>query len=151
MSKRFFWLLTIATFLFSCQSRRTYYQYQAVDDRCWSATDTLYFVPDTFTQDGLYTLKAGIRFNEHYPYRDLWLVIEQRTTKPVVSARRDTLHLVLANNEGRWLTNGVVLHEAEETVATSRLNMDDAYEFLVYHIMRDQNLTGVTEVGLKIY
>lgn len=149
--------MAIVALLVACHGRRTYHSYQAVDAQCWSATDTLRFTPDALSEDGLYSLLAGVRVNEHYPYRDLWLVVEQRTPSAATTTSphtehvsRDTLHVLLTDAKGNWLTQGVVLHTSEDVVTATRLTHDNPPEFLVYHIMRDQNLKGVMEVGLKI-
>ena len=144
-------LLTLSLLLLGCRDHRVYHHFLPVKTTCWTVTDTLRFTPDAMKSDGLYTMKAGVRVNDNYPYRDLWLVVEQRATAPHREpARRDTVHIILADSDGKWLTQGVTLHETEEVVAASRLAKDCTYEFLVYHIMKDQNLIGVSDVGLSL-
>ncbi len=143
------WLVA-AVVLTACHGRRTYHHYQTVDAERWAMTDTLRFVPEHIEYEGLYVIGAGARVNDRYPYRNLWLVVEKRTLAEPRTAHRDTLNLILADSEGAWLTQGVVLHEAEETVDTTRLKADEEYEFLVYHIMNEQELKGVTDVGITL-
>ena len=113
-------------------------------------TDTLCFTPENMDYDGSYRVGVGVRVDGHFSYRNLWLVVEQRTLTEPRTAHRDTVNLILADSEGSWLTRGVVLHEAEEEVVTTRLEKDKRYEFLVYHIMSDQELVGVNDVGLSL-
>lgn len=113
-------------------------------------TDTLRFTPENIGYEGDYCVSVGARVEDHYGYRNLWLVVEQRALKGLRAAHRDTVNLILADSNGTWLTQGVVLHVAEEEVATTRLDKDGKYEFLVYHIMNDQQLVGVNDVGVTL-
>ena len=105
----FIFIIAVVTAMMGCHQRLHYHHFLAVDNTCWSVTDTLHFAPVEVAQDGLYTITAG-----------------------------------------QWLTQGVVLHTTEDVVAATRLYKEHAYEFLVYHIMADQNLAGVSDIGLKI-
>lgn len=127
-----------------------YHHFITTDPSGWTVTDTLRFAPVTVNSDGKYTITAGVRVDDRYAYRDLWIVVEHRSDEVLQKAHRDTVHLILADSKGKWLTQGVVLHETQETVATTALTTTDAHEFLVYHIMNDQSLVGINEVGLKI-
>lgn len=150
MTKRTAFLMMLSLLLLGCSDHRVYHHFVPVNTTCWTVTDTLHFTPGVLKSDGLYTMKTGVRVNDHYRYRDLWLVVEQRAKQPQMAARRDTVHIILADSKGNWLTQGVTLHETEEVVAASRLAKDCAYEFLVYHIMKDQNLEGVSDVGFSL-
>lgn len=143
--------LVLAAVLVGCHDvRLPYHHFIATDPSGWTVTDTLRFAPVTVSSDGQYTITAGVRVDERYAYRDLWLVVEHRCPEALQPAHRDTVHLILADGYGKWLTQGVVLHETMETVTTRALKTTDAHEFLVYHIMSDQSLVGVNEVGLRI-
>lgn len=143
--------LVLAALIIGCQGvRLPYHHFMATNALGWTVTDTLRFAPVTVNSDGQYTITAGVRVDDRYAYRDLWLVIEHRCPEALQPAHRDTVHLILADSQGKWLTQGVVLHETNEMVTTRALTTKDAHEFLVYHIMNDQSLVGVNEVGLKI-
>ena len=146
----FIFIIAVVTAMMGCHQRLHYHHFLAVDNTCWSVTDTLHFAPVEVAQDGLYTITAGVRFRDSYPYRDLWLVVEQRSLDMAQMPHRDTVHVILSDRKGQWLTQGVVLHTTEDVVAATRLYKEHAYEFLVYHIMADQNLAGVSDIGLKI-
>ena len=132
-----------------CHERRPYHHYQSVNAPQWAMTDTMRFTQDQIEREGDYTVGVGVRVNDHFAYRNLWLVVEQRSKKGLVR-HRDTVNMILADSKGTWLTQGVVLHETEETVGKTRLERDEAYEFLVYHIMSKQQLVGVKDVGLSL-
>ena len=155
-----------ALLLIACHGRRTYHHFEPVDPTGWTVADTVRFRPETIDEDRLYTLSVGVRFADSYAYRDLWIVVEQRAgrrqpapltpygDKPrrtaLTPVRRDTLHMILADSKGKWLAQGVAMHEAEEVITAARLSKDYDTEFLLYHIMRQQTVQGICEVGLKI-
>ena len=127
----------------------TYYAFQPVDAHRWSCTDTLRFTPDTATLASDCDLRLSLRLSQQFAYRDLWLVCEQRSDS-LLRPHRDTLHFILADARGRWQTTGVVLHEAEQRVRSVRLDNDAHPEFLVYHIMREQEIQGIYDIGLRL-
>lgn len=134
--------------LSSCRQRPVLYDYVPVNPHGWLTTDTLRFTLPAVPADGDYTFSLGTRFNSQYPYEDLWLVLEQRYLSV---RRRDTLHLAMPTEKPTWLTNGIAFHEAEAPVTTTHLTPQQMpVELLVYHVMRHQCLTGITEVGVKV-
>ena len=132
--------------LFSCRPTTLYYHYEPVNPEGWSVTDTLRYELPQAASDRLYTLSIGVRFNQKLRYQDLFLVVEQR--QPIPS--RDTIQMHLANERGRWQARGVTLHELETVVAATRLDTTQQNTFLIYHIMHPQEITGITEVGLRV-
>lgn len=146
MRRAFFALALLA--LGACQPLVHYYHYQPVDPLGWALTDTLLFTVPVSSNPQPHNVSLGIRFREQQRYRDLYLVLEQRLQHG--AALRDTLHLHLANERGRWQARGVVLHEHEVAATPARLDTLNPTTFLVYHVQGPQIITGITEVGLKV-
>lgn len=143
--------LVLAAVIVGCQGvRLPYHHFMATNALGWTVTDTLRFAPVTVNSDGQYTITAGVRVDDRYAYRDLWLVVEHRCPEALQPAHRDTVHLILANARGRWHTAGVVLHEAEKAVRIVDLDKKESPEFLVYHVMREQEIQGVYDVGVRL-
>ncbi len=126
-----------------------YYEFRHVDADDWRNTDTLRFKPDTALLAADNELSISVRLGQHFNYRDLWLVCERRSNL-MQHPRRDTLHLILANPRGRWTTAGVVLHETEQAVGQIHFDKKESPEFLVYHIMREQGIQGIFDIGLHL-
>lgn len=133
--------------LVACQQRTVYHVYQPVDNTAWERMDTLRFDCPQLAEGGTFRCSVGVRFQEQMPYREVNLVLEHRIGHERV---RDTLSMLLADDDGKWLTQGVALHEYETAAATITVPADANMELLIYHIMPRQELTGFTEVGLKI-
>lgn len=144
---KFRWMLFAATLLMGCRSDVLFYDYQPVNTLGWEKTDTLRFdIPHTGNkiQNELF---AGVRLNEFFPYRNINLVVEQRSHQ---IRHRDTLSLHLMDEKGKWMTSGNIFHELEERVEHGTLQEVDSLQILVYHIMPRQVLEGVVEVGIKV-
>ena len=141
--------IAVVVVIMSCYERLTYHRYQSVSTT-WAVTDTLHFIPEDIDYKGNYRVSVGVRVDDRFGYRNLWLVVEQRTLNGNHSRHRDTVDIILADSRGGWLTEGVALHTAEEEVGTTHLEQDERYEFLVYHIMNDQQLAGINDVGLLL-
>ena len=133
----------------ACRPRATYYNYQAVDAEGWMCTDTLRFVYDRLPEDSLCHMSIGLRCTNRLAMQDLWLVMEERTA--LDERHRDTVHVVLSDDKGEWQGQGNILHEYEQAVATGSYSKRQMpIELLVYHVMRDQCLTGIREIGVTI-
>ncbi len=121
--------------------------YLPISDACWTYTDTLRFHLPPVESSRLYTFSVGIRANDRPSYRDLWVVVEQRTSG---MCRRDTTHLFLASDRGAWHSPGVVLHDIEQVVAAARYEQGEEADILLYHIMSSQEVDGIVEAGIKV-
>ena len=106
------YFLGISLFLLvcACQHDTVYYTYHPIPDNGWKRGDTLRFcLPDTLTP-GTYNLEVGVRHSNQYPYRDLWLELIQyiQGEKPSDGwiAKKDTIHIYLANEKGNWNGTG---------------------------------------------
>lgn len=157
MSKRVrpLFALLAALLLTACHDTARLYIYQPVDPHGWNCTDTLRYDLPADTVAILRTYSLGVRFTEQMAYRNLWLVLEQRVTPlgsptQVPPARRDTLCLSLAHDNGRWEGTGVICHEVQAVCTAAHTTAAAPMQLLVYHIMPQQAICGITEVGLKV-
>lgn len=143
-------LLIVASFLlFTGCERPALYYYQSVAEDGWRCTDTLHFETDNLTANKTYVLRAGVRCNNSYAFQNLWLVVERRV--PSEENHRDTLQLVLADEITHDFSSGCIVHEQERTVGTFIVRQSQQpIELLVYHVMEEQLLKGVEEVGVQV-
>jgi gliding motility-associated lipoprotein GldH len=104
----------------------------------WHKNDTLLFSLDSAIIHHTYQLQLGIRHKDSYPYRDLWLTINQ-----------DTVHLYLADTIGYWKGNGIGdMRQSTHLIAIS--SQDSIQEIQIKHIMQDNPLTGIHDIGIQI-
>ena len=103
-------IILIFSVLHACKPDTVYYTYNAINANGWSRNDTLQFnLPDTLSP-GTYHLEVGIRHSGKYVYRDLWLELTQYMPSLDKNnhweAKKDTIHLYLANEKGNWNGTG---------------------------------------------
>ena len=130
----------------SCNGNIVYHRYMTTNQEGWNCKDTLIFRLDSL-KAGNYNTYIGIRHTESYPYRDLWLSVSTMN-----GGKNDTLHIYLANDRGNWNsngstggfyqyeTNGPLLHYINKTDSVIKIT----------HVMRDNPLKYITDIGLKI-
>ncbi len=139
-------VLLLAVLMVSCVSRTLIYSYLPVSGG-WLSTDTIRFHLADIPSNDIYSFHAGVRYTDRYSYRDIWLVMEQRTGTTV---RLDTLHIDLMPAARGLRERGVVMHEAEVLVRAYRLAAGQGLDVLIYPIMTDSLLDGITDVGLRV-
>lgn len=133
-------LLLVLLLTVSCQKNTIYHSFQPVNAIGWDKSDTLIFTLPKVIANTSYQYEIGIRHKDSYNYRDLWLTINQ-----------DTLHLYLADNKGNWKGTGIgEIRQLTYPIKIHSLNQDSIQEFHITHIMEDNPLYGIHDIGLKI-
>lgn len=126
--------------LSACHDGTAYHSYMPIDDHKWNRTDTLVFALDSAIYEGCkYELSIGIRHLDSYPYRDIWLTLNN-----------DTLHFYLANEEGYWKGEGIGdLRHITYTIDTeSQYNV--VPKLRITHIMKHNPLPGIHDIGILL-
>lgn len=163
--------------LTACHTDTVYHVYYPVSENGWSKQDTLtYTLPDSL-KAGCYQLEVNVRHTEAYPYRDIWLELafERRKPQQFFSASveqedsldnnkpdipidsmvwvRDTFHLYLADEQGRWLKGGTIgsLYQFSASARPFCLSDADGKTFRIVHIMKDNPLQGIHDIGIRLF
>lgn len=144
-------LLLTVTGLNGCSRRTVIHHYEKVPVDGWTPGDTLKFAIDSIRTSGNYVPVIGVRTSPAvlYPYRNLWLAIRQVWHNPE-SVRTDTIECVLTEKNGTNNGNGVSIYQYEFPQKSFHLEQGSCGEISVNHIMRNDILPGITEVGLLI-
>lgn len=136
--------------LFGCGSHDNvaYTRFVSVPDGGWNTLDGREFSPfdgDTLPS-GRYRLLLAIRHSERYPMTELWLEVEQSDSTGVTAV--DTISLPVADRNGRFLGEGHFgLYEVIDTLP-GRVSVTPGWQLSVRHIMRDEEIAGVNNIGL---
>lgn len=142
--------------LISCDQDRMYDSYQTISGS-WQIEEPVTFVienPDTI-QD--YNMFIALRNNNEYKYNNLFLI----TSLDFPNGKKfvDTLEYAMAAPDGAWLGKGFSdLKESKLWYREGvRFRESGNYILSISHAVRkngnvqgDQNLKGITEVGLRI-
>lgn len=133
-------LLFVLLLTVSCQRNTIYHSFQPVNSTGWNKSDTLIFsLPEAIVNSSL-QYELGIRHKDSYKYKDLWLTINH-----------DTIHLYLADTKGNWKGTGIgELRQLTFPIEIPSLIQDSIQEIHITHIMQDNPLYGIHDIGFKI-
>jgi len=141
--------LFVVLLLTSCNRADLYTQAVDIHDS-WSKNDTLKFtVPVTDTLSH-YNFYLDIRHTGKYRYSNLYLFMKTRF--PNGTYTKDTLEIMLATVQGKWIGKGWGEIKEDHVLLKSKLNfpMPGNYEFLIWQAMRVDTLNAIKSVGLNI-
>lgn len=132
----FFLLAVIA-----CQDKTIYHSYQPVSPTGWYRNDTLiYTLKNVSSPNDFLKFNIGIRHEDSYPYRDIWL-----------TANQDTFHFYLADSTGEWKGKGI--GNLKQIVFPTNLRFqqqDSIIRIKLNHIMQEKLLFGICDIGLHV-
>ena len=138
------WVLT------ACDENTVYHSYQSTPPDGWKKSDTLFFnVP---LKDSLANLRlsVGVRNSSNYPYQNLNILIHYNLEDSTVW-KTDTLKFILTDREGKWTGTGWgSLYQSALPLKDCFVKHPGNYTFKIVHEMKNEQLTGISDVGLKI-
>ncbi len=136
--------------LISCNPGISYTESEKIPGYTWNASNTISFEVPVKDTINTFDINLIIRTDKSYPYRNLFLFI--RTTSPEEVSIIDTVEYFLADEKGNWYGSG--LGDVSDLSVPFKTNIlfpdEGTYTFNIQHGMRDQNLDGVTDIGIQI-
>lgn len=138
------------TMLISCDSARVYEENMKVPDQVWSNSNAMIFSPEITDSTDIYNVFINVRNSSNYSFSNLFLFIT--TTSPAGQWIKDTLEIPLANNRGKWLGSGVgdIYFNRQIFKENVRFPVPGVYSFEIVQGMRDTDLEGIRDIGLRI-
>jgi gliding motility-associated lipoprotein GldH len=147
--KRLRILAVALCFCFSCGNAPVYNKFQPVRDKLWDKHSEYRFEFGIKDRSIPYNISLQIRNNDTYAYQNLWLICQEQ--QPGMILLNDTIECMLADDFGKWKSNGITLFLNRFALREHYLFPDTGrYTISVRHGMRDDNLTGIEEIGLLI-
>ena len=141
-------LLLTLTLLTSCSRRTPYHMYEAVNGTEWRMSDTIHFETDTIRHKGHYVMAVGVRATQDYPYTELQMMAEVQVDDKKPHSIPVTLNI--KDDGGRMEGDGVTCITLEQNIDTMKLHRGDVVRAKVYHLMRQEELQGIREVGFEV-
>jgi gliding motility-associated lipoprotein GldH len=84
-----------------------------------------------------------------YPYQNLWIFCNEE--QPIGELKRDTMECVLADDFGKWHGKGISLFQSSFPVhSVYKFPYAGQYTFSFKQGMRDHELKGIQEIGLRV-
>lgn len=138
--------------LASCSEGETYSRFYQIENGKWYRDSLLVFTMDSLISvSGTgYNVTIELTTNRSYPYRDLWLQIDQDLADSLV--RTDTFRCLLADEHGKWLGSGAGGLNQLSLAYLSFIPRDSVYHYrlTIRQAMNDDPLRGVEKVGVKV-
>ena len=116
----------------------------------WNKSNTLkYSIPVTDTI-AYYNIILSMRNNNNYPYSNICLFVDTRSPKGI--AKRDTIELELCDDKGKWYGKGLggIWQNKVYFKKNIRFPNSGIYIIGITQAMRDENLEGIIDTGIKI-
>lgn len=142
-------MVAVALALTSCNRQTIYSHYEPVSIDGWERNDTLMFDVERVAEAAIYTVEAGVRVSDAYPYANLALVI-RRQASPEGTLLTDTIHIVVTDADGYPLGSGINHYQHTVRLTDMKLQAGDSLHAEISHLMSDRLLPGVTDVGLTV-
>lgn len=138
-------LFSLVLLCSACTPRTIYSSRHNLPLAGWDADTvvTFCFLPDTIAA---YDLLLFMRHTNLYPYQNIWLEVN------IDSTLTDTIEFYLADQRGQWLGshNGRLYEMPVLYKSNYRFMRNDSCSLSIRHLMRDERLKGVSDIGLTV-
>ena len=143
-------LLLVLSLFVACDAGRIYDRSQALPNTGWHKDSTLQFDTEVRDSIGLYNFYINVRNNNEYGFRNLYIFLS--TSLPNGNNTRDTIELMLADREGKWLGTGFGSIKDNQILVRSNLKfpLTGTYSFEIEQAMRKDIIEGIKDVGIRI-
>ena len=145
----FFALVSGIMSLTSCNEDTVLHTYYSISNSGWKKSDTLLFRVDSISQNATYHIALELRSNHHYPYQDIWIVVE-REFEPLCQVQIDTIKYRLNGLEPQRRRTGI--HHAQHRIhlQSQKMSCGQNGTIRVSHLMKEDVLPGICDVGIHI-
>lgn len=143
-------LLVLTVVITGCNNNTYFEEIRPVEDELWDMRDIKKFTVHADDTEANYRLIFTVRNTTDYAYSNLYLFFT--ITYPDQKITHDTIECLLADRSGQWLGKGIGKYRESRFLIKDPLNFPDTgyYSFTLEQAMRDEILTGIADVGLRI-
>ena len=146
---RLFFLPLIGSLFASCSGGTLFHSYKPMPEEGWERRDTVCFALPQTEEDISGTLTIGLRLTAPVGLQDIVLAVEQSLESPPVY-RCDTIRCPLTDTEGNALGQGVNVIQYETQQLPFHLQKEQSGTVRIRHLMTDETIAGITELGIKV-
>lgn len=143
-------ILLYFTFFISCTSNVYYNEFYSFKKEIWNLDDIKYFNVTIDDTTALYDIYINIRNTGDYPYQNIFLFIN--VNAPVNYYYSDTFEILLADELGKWYGKGIGNNFSQKVIYKRNVKFPyrGIYRFDIQHGMREENLKGISDIGLLL-
>jgi gliding motility-associated lipoprotein GldH len=150
MLKRFALLLSVVVLIESCDNKMVFEENLKINNSNWDVSQPLTFNVNIVDTTVYYNMYINVRNSNNYKFSNLYLFMH--TAWPTGQSEVDTLQMILAKADGRWLGSG--LGDIYENQIPLKQNFkfyrSGKYRFTLEQAMRLNPLPGILDVGIRI-
>lgn len=137
------------TWFYSCMPEELYYHFHSFEGSVWHKDTLVCFETSVTDTTSIYDVDIEIINDNSYPYKNLWLFVDYEL--PSGAMRSDTVECVLADDFGKWYGKGLSRYELAVTYDSNvKFARSGVYKYRIRQAMRDDELPGISDVGLRI-
>ena len=150
LAKGFVLFTCIAFSCWSCNSRTIFDQSSSIPSAGWDARNKIRFEVPVSDTTAIYNFYLNIRHTTSYRYSNIYFFIT--TFFPDGKVGRDTVECVLADRTGKWLGKGISDLKDNQVLLRGgvRFPRRGTYVFEFEQAMRQENLDGIKDIGLRL-
>ena len=133
----------------SCDTNTPYYHYAHTPIDGWEKNDTLRYDVQPLKKGGEHQITVALRLNGAYPFRKLYLIMEQDVF-PRLQCKTDTICFDVTSKEGRFTGNGISYYQYTVPVCRQHFMENDSIHITIRHAMKRDILPGISDIGIKL-
>lgn len=143
-------LLLVAGIFVACDSKRAYEHNDTIENESWNIKKVYTHEFEIADSMQWYNMYLNVRNTTDYKYSNLFLYVT--TTFPHGQQAKDTLECVLADTQGKWFGKGNGKFKDCRIVFKPKFRFSQAgkYNVQITHGMREQDVTGISEIGIRL-
>lgn len=152
MVRNYFFLLS-TLILIGCGEQPMYDEFVEIPETGWHKDSMVSFSVPIKNKEARYYVEVSLRNNAAYENRNIWFFRSVTSSQGIEYT--DTAQYYLANEYGEWSGKGLGELKTNDFPFNSRQALQFAdtgmYTFNFTQAMRTDKLTGIEDIGLRVY
>jgi len=145
-----FLLVCLVFSLAGCEKRAVFDNNKTLPGDVWNSDQVIRFDVEIKDTVNIHKFYLNLRHKTNYRFANIFLFIN--TTYPDGNEARDTVECILADPSGKWLGKGISnIRDCQVLLRRGlRFPQNGTYIFEFEQAMREPELTGVMDIGMRI-
>lgn len=149
MTKYFLTLFSIC-FIVACSSKYEFAKYESVNENGWNANDTLTFKVKIEETNTPYNINLGVRYNKGYEFDNIWFKLFGSIIENAKDGKMQEIILFDKIGKPYGDCTGSVCTQIYPIQKNYIFKKSGIYIVKVVHLMRQEPLLGVKDVGIMV-
>jgi len=137
-------------YMYGCRQINHFSAAEQIPESGWQISNRIGFDVEITDTLSAFDIFFTLRNNNDYPFRNLYLFIT--VVSPEGYAIKDTLEYQLSDEKGNWFGSGLGdIHDLTVPFKRDVLFPESgSYRFIIEHGMREEELKGIIDIGIRI-